>query len=89
MKWLLKIFPVNSIIDFLCDLIIARLASKTKTKLDDKSIDKLLRPFLKELANKYTRDGSIKQALNNLALNSIDFVDSDIKEELLDKLKAV
>lgn len=87
MKWLLKIVPINSIIDYVCDFLDLKVASKTKTPIDNKGINKLLRPFLKDVAYEYANEATIQQSLNNLALNAIDFVSDDVRKELLEKLE--
>jgi hypothetical protein len=87
MKWLLKIFPIKSIIKYVCDFLDLKVASKTKTPIDNKAINKLLKPFLTEVVDAYANETSVQKAFNNLALNAIEFISDDVKKELLEKLQ--
>jgi len=89
MQWLLKFIPINTIIDYICDFAIKQFASKTTTELDDKAIDEVMRPLLKEWLVSLTNPSvfALNASVRNSLLTLIDFASTDIKLELLEKLQ--
>jgi len=90
MQWLLKFIPINTIIDYICDFAIKQFASKTTTELDDKAIDKMIRPLLKEWMVSLTNPSAFafNISVRDSLLTLIDFASTDVKKEVLKKLQA-
>jgi len=89
MQWLLKFIPINTLIDYICDFAIKQFASKTITELDDKAIDEVMRPLLKEWLVSITSPSAfaLNASVRNSLLTLIDFASTDVKLELLEKLQ--
>lgn len=78
MKWLLKFFPLKSIIRYLCAYLKEHWTSKTKTTIDDNAVDKVLEPLLL-MASELATDPNF--SWNDFAIRAgylvIDFLGED------------
>ena len=88
MRLLLKFIPINVIIDYLCSFLKTQLTDKTETKLDDNVpaiANKLLKMWASILYN--PSQEIARTCLRETILTLIDFANTDVKKELLEKLQ--
>lgn len=87
-KFLLKFIPIESIIDYICNLAHKYWAKKTKTELDDNLIE-VMRDALKMWASMVSNPSKslAKACLRESLLDLLDFADEDIRKEVETKLK--